>query len=124
MSVVKKKMKLGQNPANDLVSDFFAINQCGEDQETNQLQALNLMEEKEEVQLTTQGVTDVFKFLDPTVIQHIVSFIKEVDINEIKRLISLGSKMFEIDDNGDVYVNLRIKLNNFKNNPSVSSQDA
>ena len=114
MSVTKKKMKLGQNPANDLISDFFSINQCGEGiQETNQLQ-------EKEVQLTTQGVTDVFKFLDPTVIQHIVNFIKDVDINEIKRLVSLGSKMFEIDDNGDVYVNLRIKVNNFKNNPSNS----
>jgi hypothetical protein len=121
MSVTKKKMKLGQNPANDLISDFFSINQCGDEiQETNQLQLLK----EEEVQLTTQGVTDVFKFLDPTVIQHIVNFIKDVDINEIKRLVSLGSKMFEIDDNGDVYVNLRIKVNNFKSNPSNSSQDA
>lgn len=125
MAVVKKTMKLGQNPAKELTSSFFSINQCGNNitddvQLTAQSVKTNDVIEDaqtDDIQMTAQGITDVFKFLDPEVINYIVNFVKEVDINEIKKLITLGSKIFEMDDKGDVFVNLKIKLNNIKGNP-------
>jgi hypothetical protein len=116
MAVVKKIMKLGQNPAKELTSSFFSINQCGNDV-TNDVQLTAQSVKTDDVQLSAQGITDVFKFLDPVVLNSITGFIKEIDINEIKKIITLGSKLFEIDDKGNIFVNLRIKLNNVKNNP-------
>jgi len=119
MSAVKKTMRLGQNPARELTEDVFAINSLGEDvqkahEKIQQLEALKLKvieqnpevltyvppteeEEVEDVQLSAQGVTDVFKFLDTEVISKIVT-------------------LFETTDNGDVFLNLRIKIKDGKPN--------
>ena len=63
-----------------------------------------------EPQVEAQGVTDILKFLDREVVEKVVDLIKGIDVNQIQELIKLIASMVEIKANGDVYLNLRIKV--------------
>lgn len=100
-------MKVGDNPAKNLMEDLFILNTCGVDDqdtcgETND-------------QLEAQGVKDVFRFLDREVVDKIVDLIKQIDIEQLKKLILLVGSMVETRENGDIFLNLGIKLKDGEN---------
>jgi len=67
-------------------------------------------DQENDIELQAQGVMDVFQFLDREVVDKVVDFIKSIDVKQTKEMISLLMSMIQIDPDGSVYLNLKIKL--------------
>lgn len=120
-----KRMKLGENPAAELTDGLFAL-ECGDDhcdddqQEDVVVEAQTTLAKvedgkvepasQEDIQLAAQGLGDMWRFLDREVIDKVIEFIKAVDVEQIKGYAMLVTNMIETAPNGDVFLNLRVKI--------------
>lgn len=68
----------------------------------------------QEVELKAQGITDIFRFLDREVVDKVTGAVKTLDVLKIADTANLLLNLIEVEDDGDVYLNLRIKIRDGK----------